>query len=290
MTRTFALLIALSLDAHAAENFVSLTLTLRQDMLSASVGGVGVVDRPHLNLFSGAWHRDIGSTIFWIGESARGNDPGNCRSAYLPHWLADFGGVDDLTRRAGFSPAGFSPRLNPFYVALPVQDVINGHTVPEARTWIPWSRNFPDGVSALKGHWVEIHKGNRSAFAQLSDSGPYHTDDWKYCFGFERLAEHANNDAGIDVSPAVRDYLQLDGLDRVSWRFVDRPRGGPWLTCGRSGLTPVVANNAFEALGHRRRCGSFNFIVPVLDDHVLLFVGFAERKAARRLKDQPRES
>jgi hypothetical protein len=37
------------------------------------------------------------------------------------------------------------------------------------------------------------------------------SDDWKYCFGFERPAEHANNDAGIDVSPAVRAYLQLKG-------------------------------------------------------------------------------
>jgi hypothetical protein len=99
MTRTFALLIALSLDVHAAENFVSLTLTLRQDMLSASVGGVGVVDRPHLDLFSGAWHRDIGSTIFWVGEPARGNDPGNCRSTYLAHWLADFGKLKGVSQQ-----------------------------------------------------------------------------------------------------------------------------------------------------------------------------------------------
>jgi hypothetical protein len=55
MIRAIAVLIGLTVSAHAAENFVLLTLQLRQDMLSASPGGEGVVPRPHFNLFSGWW-------------------------------------------------------------------------------------------------------------------------------------------------------------------------------------------------------------------------------------------
>jgi hypothetical protein len=34
--------------------------------------------------------------------------------------------------------------------------------------------------------------------------------------------------AGLDVSPAVRDYLSLNGLDICDWKFVDHPPAGPW--------------------------------------------------------------
>ena len=36
-----------------------------------------------------------------------------------------------------------------------------------------------------------------------------------------------NSDAGLDVSPAVRDYLSLNGLDVCDWKFVDRLPPGP---------------------------------------------------------------
>jgi hypothetical protein len=41
-----------------------------------------------------------------------------------------------------------------------------------------------------------------------------------------------NKGAGLDVSPAVRDYLQLNETDVTDWRFVEFsevPRG-PWST------------------------------------------------------------
>ena len=39
-----------------------------------------------------------------------------------------------------------------------------------------------------------------------------------------------NHGAGIDVSPAVRDYLGLGSLGLVDWRFVEEAdvAAGPW--------------------------------------------------------------
>jgi hypothetical protein len=45
-----------------------------------------------------------------------------------------------------------------------------------------------------------------------------------------RNGTNANHGAGIDVSPAVRDFLSLGPLDIVDWKFVDTGDvpGGPW--------------------------------------------------------------
>jgi hypothetical protein len=53
------------------------------------------------------------------------------------------------------------------------------------------------------------------------------TDHWQYVFGNERPRPKRNSDAGLDVSPAVRDYLSLNGLDVCDWKFVDRLPPGP---------------------------------------------------------------
>jgi hypothetical protein len=55
-------------------------------------------------------------------------------------------------------------------------------------------------------------------------------------FGNERPKPNLNNGAGLDVSPAVRDYLGLKQTDVTDWRFVDFsevPRG-PWSTLGEN--------------------------------------------------------
>jgi len=46
-----------------------------------------------------------------------------------------------------------------------------------------------------------------------------------------------NGGAGIDLSPAIRDYLGLGSLDIVDWRFVKKEEvpPGPWLYFGRDG-------------------------------------------------------
>src|ERR1700739_4024717 len=64
--------------------------------------------------------------------------------------------------------------------------------------------------------------------APMLDVGPYHTDDAAYVFGSARPREHPNNDAGLDVSPAVRTYLGLNGTDCCDLRFVEaRSVAGP---------------------------------------------------------------
>ena len=52
----------------------------------------------------------------------------------------------------------------------------------------------------------------------------------EYIFGNSRPKNTSNNNAGIDVSPAVRDYLGLRGGNKVNWRFVDIKEipDGPW--------------------------------------------------------------
>jgi hypothetical protein len=55
-------------------------------------------------------------------------------------------------------------------------------------------------------------------------------------FGDERPKPNLNQGAGLDVSPAVRDYLGLKPTDVTDWRFVDFsevPRG-PWSTLGEN--------------------------------------------------------
>ncbi|HEY0791357.1 MAG TPA: hypothetical protein VGD78_09875 [Chthoniobacterales bacterium] len=49
-------------------------------------------------------------------------------------------------------------------------------------------------------------------------------------FGTDWPSPNRNGNAGLDVSPAVQQYLGLSGLDVVRWRFVSAsevPRG-PW--------------------------------------------------------------
>lgn len=55
-------------------------------------------------------------------------------------------------------------------------------------------------------------------------------DDIHYVFGTSRPQNPINNNAGLDVSPAVRDYLQLNGIDVVHWQFVqfEEVPEGPW--------------------------------------------------------------
>lgn len=81
-----------------------------------------------------------------------------------------------------------------------------------------------------KGHWLEIRHGTKICYAQWEDVGPFRTDSARYVFGDQRPSLNVNRSAGIDVSPAVRDYLGLGSLDLVDWRFVEEAdvAAGPW--------------------------------------------------------------
>jgi hypothetical protein len=80
----------------------------------------------------------------------------------------------------------------------------------------------------VKDRWIAIRHGGKICFAQWEDVGPFQTDHWQYVFGNERPRPNRNQNAGLDVSPAVRDYLSLNGLDICDWKFVDHPPPGPW--------------------------------------------------------------
>ena len=83
---------------------------------------------------------------------------------------------------------------------------------------------------------ARIRKGNRTVYAQWEDAGPFRTDHWQYVFGNERPKPNLNKGAGLDVSPAVRDYLGMNDTDVTDWRFVEFsevPRG-PWSTYGEN--------------------------------------------------------
>jgi hypothetical protein len=193
------------------------------------------------------WKLYITTTIFWVGEQATVNNPvPNDKSAWDIGWFSNYGGYDSPNSddRRNFIPANFVPRQNPFYVALPYNDVDDHHTKPEAAQVIPWFRScfVQDGQSVCKGRWVAIRHGNKVCYAQWEDVGPYQTDHWQYVFGNERPRPNRNKDAGLDVSPAVRDYLALDSIDVCDWKFVDffRVPRGPWAIYGD--------NNTFSRL------------------------------------------
>lgn len=183
------------------------------------------------------WHDDINATLFWIGEQA-GVENGyisNQPSAWDSDWLNHFGGVDTPFQRNGFLPAGFHPNENPFYVALPFGDFDEFGRKPGVDLVVPWAGDEPlgDDDSVLKNHWLEIRANGRSVYAQWEDVGPFDEDDADYVFAGARPANGVNDSAGIDMSPAVWDYLGLDkhtGIVPVSWRFVAAAEVpvGPW--------------------------------------------------------------
>lgn len=199
------------------------------------------------------WKNKIVTTVFWVGESATVNNPVHNRSSSWDlNWKESFGGFDnpDPLKRRGYLPAGFVPKLNPFYVALPYNDVKGSSHKPEARVVIPWFRSafVRDGLSVCRDRWIAIRNSSgRVCYAQWSDCGPFRTDHWEYVFGKERPAHNLNGGAGLDVSPAVRDYLRLSSTDVTDWKFVDfsEVQRGPWSEHGE--------NNDFVLLARRSR-------------------------------------
>ncbi len=202
------------------------------------------------------WKLNIVATIFWVGEQAGQNNPvHNFSSSWDLNWWRTYGGFDNPNAEGrsrlpdgGTIPAAFVPQQNPFYVALPYNDVMGGRHKAEARKVIPWFNAVfeQEGKSVCRDRWLMIRKGNRVCYAQWSDCGPFRTDHWAYVFGNERPAWNLNRGAGLDVSPSVRDYLGMANTDLVDWKFVeysDIPPG-PW---GRFG-----ENNSFVIDSRRR--------------------------------------
>jgi hypothetical protein len=185
------------------------------------------------------WKKEIVTTVFWIGEQPSANNPvPNRASSWDKNWTRNYGGFDNPDRghRAGYIPVKFTPKQNPFYCALPYNDKASTGHRPEAPNVVPWFKQAYQGpaVSTCKGRWVAIRKGTRVAYAQWEDAGPFRTDHWQYVFGNERPKPNLNKGAGLDVSPAVRDFLALNDTDVTDWHFVDFEEvpHGPWAKYG----------------------------------------------------------
>lgn len=224
----------------SAADFVRYTMKLHnQGLLSAAP-----IVRIPMN-FRTAWKRNIVTTVFWVGELAGANNPvSNQQSSWDLSWMANYGGFDppETSNRRNYIPIGFIPKQNPFYIALPYNDLAKGQFKPEAPLVIPWFRQAYSGPgqSVCKHHWIAIRKGMRVCYAQWEDCGPFRTDDFEYVFGSERPKGNLNFGAGLDVSPAVRDYLGLQSTDVTDWQFVDVKDvpPGPWRNYG--GNNPFV--------------------------------------------------
>ncbi len=172
------------------------------------------------------------ATVFWVGEGAT-SDNGfihNAESAWDGEWMTHFGGVDDPGNRCGFLPCGFMPKENPFYIALPYNDLDDrGNRKSDARV-IPW--NDPGAEkSVLKNRWIEVRVDQTSCFGQWQDVGPFYEDDAAYVFGTAITPKNVSGEkAGIDLSPALATCLSIDGSDEVVWRHrsVNQVPQGAW--------------------------------------------------------------
>jgi hypothetical protein len=180
-------------------------------------------------------HRGVTTTWFYVGEPADASNGfiANTASAWDDLWQQHYGGVDSPTQRNGYFPAGFTPQQNPFYFALPYDDLDNnGARKPDAVRVIPWARrtHVPRGDSLLKNHWIKVTAHGRTAYAQWEDVGPFLDTDAAYVFGTAPPSNPDGVHAGLDVSPAVRDYLGLGDVSRTRWQFVNAAQvpPGPW--------------------------------------------------------------
>jgi hypothetical protein len=197
-------------------------------------------------------HTGVTATVFWVGEPrGRGSSEDNSVSAWDDEWLKHYGGADDphTVRLASndYFPTRFVPRENPFYVDLPYDDFDDrGRPRGDRMRVVPWARRDAAKADAarrrgkpfslLKNRWLRLSRAGRVCYAQWEDSGPYVYDDARYVFGPDdrRPRNRLARNAGLDVSPAVRDCLGFAGLNndenRVGWQFVsanDVP-DGPW--------------------------------------------------------------
>lgn len=180
-------------------------------------------------------HKDITATYFWAGEEAgkSNKEISNLSSAWDEKWVKHFGGVDNPKKRNGFFPAAFTPKENPFYFALPYNDFNkNGTIKTEILQLADWTKGveLKEGQSYCKNRWAKITKGGKVTYAQWEDVGPFGESDKNYVFGTAAPKSKTNSNAGIDVSPAVRDFLGLKDVDKVDWQFIDESLvpDGPW--------------------------------------------------------------
>ena len=183
-------------------------------------------------------HKKIKTTYFYIGQKNRAQAGflNNGSSAWTGDWVGAYGGTDLSHNRRGFFPRDFRPKENPFYCALPFNDVTLWGHKPKSFDIIPWARAMEKNaggefISYCKNRWVKITYKSRACYAQWEDVRPFQTDDRQYVFGTDRPKNRRNGGVGLDVSPACFAYLGMKDNGNTDWQFVefeDVP-DGPWL-------------------------------------------------------------
>ena len=174
-------------------------------------------------------HQGITTTVFWVGEAADASNANipNSSSTWTEDWLGAYGGVDDPNNRCGLLPCAFTPKENPFYFALPYNDLDTACNTKSSQQQIPWVQMpTTNGNSAVKNQWIQIRHGEKVAYAQWEDAGPLGEDDTAYVFGDAQ----PHYWSGLDLSPATAKYLELDGKGATDWQFVPESEvpDGPW--------------------------------------------------------------
>ncbi|HSX30484.1 MAG TPA: hypothetical protein VLE99_01045 [Candidatus Saccharimonadales bacterium] len=204
-------------------------------LLAGSSGNGSQSAQAATNLAAGGntIHSNIVTTFFWVGEPADSDNGyiANAASAWDGHWQVHYGGVDSPTGRNGSLPGAFTPLENPFYIALPYNDFSPQSTrKANATSCLSYTPIRNDHYSWCKNIWVAVAHGNKTAYAQWEDVGPFLEDDSTYVFGTAPPHNSQEAKAGLDVSPAVRDYLGLGDVDHTSWWFVPASAvpDGPW--------------------------------------------------------------
>ena len=206
------------------------------DTVAATNGGSGSNGQPASSppVMSGSiLHSNIITTIFWVGEPADSDNGyiSNVPSAWDEQWETHYGGEDAQTPRNGYYPAAFTPKENPFYFALPYDDLTDsGHRKSSANNCPNSSVASLAHYSWCKNAWISITANGKTAYAQWEDVGPYEEDDTAYVFGTAAPKNTHDAKAGLDVAPAVQTYLGLNDVSRTTWQFVPASAvpAGPW--------------------------------------------------------------
>lgn len=200
--------------------------------------------QPHAALGEPYVHQNIITTVFWVGETSSTENGfiANVASAWEADWQQQYGGLDDPQKRNGFIPAALTPRENSFYVALPYYDIApdgsRKDTAMACAAFSPLSTNSQvdndsqphTNHSWCKNSWIRVQYGDKTAYGQWQDVGPFEEDDVPYVFGLGRPSNNQGVRAGLDVSPAIRDYLGLEDVSMTDWSFVtpESVPEGPW--------------------------------------------------------------
>lgn len=177
-------------------------------------------------------YKKVMTTLFWVGEEADESNAfiSNSKSAWDKNWMENYGGVDDPNDRCGFKPCGFEPKENPFYFALPYNDLGERGKRKDSAELIWWFDEEKESVSVVKNRWIEVKYQNSTCYGQWEDVGPLETDDFEYVFGSSPFKNEFGVGAGLDVSPALWDCLGLATNSNTEWKFIapeDVPNG-PW--------------------------------------------------------------